>query len=208
MKALFLITISLSFIIFSFNSQLIIDGGFQKTTFDSNNQSLNSALKVFSEKVLKMRPLSELIPIAVYTQIVNGINYKIVVVIKDSSNYSVSIVNSTIYVSFFNAEPPMIESMDIVFKNNSGLDTNKNIQIRRVIENELTNTTNGGDKKIKLVSVQTYENLVLDDNYFVVNAIVEHFGVEFNQYYILSEPNNAKGFLNVENMVVLKNFEF
>lgn len=196
MKRVFLTTLFFSLsLVFFCHQNYPMPGGSQKQLFDRNDTNIEAAFNVLKSSILQSADSNDtidVIPVAVYSQIVNGINYKIVAAIKDRSKKSVSLVNSVLYLSFYSTTPS-ITTLKTLPKN----DTTELFDQTELsgLSNEMK--TYLGQKQMNLtniVSIYAYPNLINDDDsYYLINTNINSGKIQSNQFFIVNEEIDEDG---------------
>ena len=203
MKTIFSITIflSLSFVLFCHKK---LAGGYTKQSLGRIDTNIDAAFEAVRSSVIKSADSNksiDLIPVGIYTQVVNGINYKIIAAIKDTTNKSVSLVSSRVHYGLSSESPilksvktlPTINSLELLEQSElSGLNNEIELYLSQ-IELSLTN----------IVSINAYPNLVIEnDGYYVINANIKSGNIESNQFLIVNEQIDPEGNKTYSNLQV------
>jgi len=93
-------------------------GSFTKLSFQSNDARIEAAFRALREDIIAKSNNKKItiMPIAVYSQMVNGINYKIITAIKDEENYKFNLSEGLVYLSFDASTRPIVKSFEILEK--------------------------------------------------------------------------------------------
>jgi hypothetical protein len=203
MRTIFSITIFLSLILALFCYKKMA-GGWTKQSLDRNDTNIDAAFNAVRSSVLQSANSNEsidLIPVAVFTQVVNGINYKIIAAIKDTTKKSVSLVSSVVYLGLSSQSPrlksvetlPTINSLGLLEQSEL---SELNNEVALYLKQKQLNLTS-------LVSINAYPNLVNEnDGYYVINVNISSGNIESNQFLIVNEEIDPKGNKTYSNLQV------
>jgi hypothetical protein len=127
--------------------------------------------------------------VAVYHQIVNGINYKIITGIKDNKNLKVELAHGIVYSGPFGEDsktqkPTLTLLETLPSDNNFTLEETTLISLQGSISDvlKLTDTTLS-----KVHKVFSYPNLVYDESYYIVSAQTIKENVTKDKCFIMSQ---------------------
>ena len=192
MKAKILIILSLVSLSLCYD---IMVGSYTRDSFAKNDAKINSALNLVKSEVANKfnnKNLS-ILPVAIYSQIVNGINYKIVVGIKDSSTGKIDLAHSIVYTGPFSdnfaQETPTLTFFQTLPNDALNvLDEEKTIGINSAISNYLKNAQ---ASLVSTDSVVSYPNLVYTESFYIVNVTVKNSsGANESQIFIVNLRND------------------
>ena len=194
MKFIFSIALLFSLVLFT-HSIIPIPGGYQKSSFNSNDAKINTAFKAVKSSVLesaRSQNKVDLIPVGVYTQIVNGINYQIIAAKIDSEGKTVNLVNSVVYIGFRSQDAELKKVETLPSKNNLNfLEKSESSDLKKEINNYFAGR---GSTLIEIVSLESHPNLVLEnDAYYVIKAFIKTEYLSIYQFLIVNEEVNQEG---------------
>lgn len=167
-------------------------GSYIKDSFQKNDANIDRAFRMVRDGILaKSQEKSDLsvVPVAIYRQIVNGINYKIITGIKDSKNLKVELAYGIVYSGPFgedhNSQKPTLTLLEsLTSDSNLTLEETALISLQGSISDvlKLTDTTLS-----KVHKVFSYPNLVYDESYYIVSAQTIKENVSKDKIFILSQ---------------------
>ena len=169
------------------NGFSIVVGSYIRESFNSNDARINSAYQIVRNEILSKNESgsTDVVPVAIYSQLVNGINYKIITAIKDKKNFKVELSQAIIYTGEFGSDSkPSLTFFEKLPTNNLTLDETRMITLSATITNYLSSL---GASLSKVNSVTSYPNLVSDESYFIVHGDASS---GLNQYFIVSQNSD------------------
>jgi hypothetical protein len=180
----------------------IMVGSYTRDSFAKNDAKINSALKLVNSEVenkFNNKNLS-IIPVALYSQIVNGINYKLIIGLHDSSSGKVDLAHAIVYTGPF-SDNYALEKPSLSFFQKLPDDTTKILEESKFIllNKTITDHLKTLGSKLSLIdSVVSYPNLVYTESFYVVYVTVQNkSGATENQILIVNSTND-------DNFVVAK----
>lgn len=202
LKKILLALTVLSAVTFCFDIRV---GSYIKGSFASNDARLNKVFTLVSSNIISKNggdPNVTVLPVAVYSQIVNGVNYRIIAAIKDSKNKQVQLANTIVYSGPFTdnyeSQNPTISFYEKLPPNtNFSLSAVKEEAIKNAIDTHLGN--NATLEKINNTGSAGYPDLVYTEGFYIINADVTIGSVAANQYFVLNE-NADKSFTVVQSI--------
>jgi hypothetical protein len=186
MKFIFSIALIFSLVLFSHS---YIMGGYQKSSFNSNDARINSAFKALRSTVLESSNSQEtvdLIPVGIYTQLVNGINYKIIAGKVDSEGKTVNLVTSVVFVGFKSPEAILKTVETLPTQNHlEFLEQSESSDLKKEIQNYFYQR---GSTLVEIVSIESHPNLVIEnDAYYIIKAFIKTEYLSLYQFLIVNE---------------------
>jgi hypothetical protein len=192
--------VSLTLISFCLSYNIMV-GSYIKDSFNSNDARLNKAFSIVNKEITSKNggALSSIsvVPVAIYHQIVNGVNYKIIAAIKDKKNLKVELTQSIVYTGpisdNFGSQTPSITFFEKLPNDNFTLEETTVIGLSASITEDLKKTNSS---LVKVNRIASYPNLVYDESFYVVNAETTFGGVSSEKYFILSQVT-GKAFIPI-----------
>ncbi len=182
-------------ILASVNTYDIHVGSYLERSFQENDMGIDRARSLTDDE-LKTRHGFEIVtyPVAVYTQIVNGLNYKILMAMRmDGNTEQVDLFNAIVYSGPFGkdflSQGPSITQLQKVEAGNSNFSEQQNLTLKNSLNSFLSNNKS---EIAKINSVDNYENLVYDQSFYVVNAAVLFGTSENDEIFILSKKADGE----------------
>ena len=192
-----LFTVKLTLILALFNLTLgynIMVGSYVKDSLASNDARINRAFTIVRDEVLSKSAGGSnvgVIPVAIYHQIVNGINYKVIAAIKDNRNKKVDLIHSIVYTGPFSEDfanqTPKITFYEKLPSDLLTIDEFKVQGIKAKLDEHL-NSNKATLSKIN--SIITYPNLVYEESFFLVNAETTQGETTSPQIFIVSQNSD------------------
>lgn len=188
-------------LITSCTCKLISIGGWKKDSFARDDLSLDRSRSTAMKQYLKEYNLSEddiiFHPLAVYKQITNGMNYKIVLACQNLVTKTINIYECVVNVSRDFETFNVLSSKSLPYENNVVDITNpKFIKINDYLNNVLSRS----HRNLKYINlIQRSEFIISEDDVYIINAsiqdendisfvLVEQDG-EFDLFYELTYKN-------------------
>jgi hypothetical protein len=167
-------------------------GSYVKDSFQKNDAKIDRAFRIVRDEILTKSEGNNdiaVLPVAVYHQIVNGINYKIITGIKDNKNLKVELAHGIVYSGpfgeDFKTQKPTLTLLETLpSDNNLTLEETTLISLQGSISDvlKLTDTTLS-----KVHKVFSYPNLVYDESYYIVSAQTVKENVTKDKFFIMSQ---------------------
>jgi len=166
-------------------------GSFIKDSFKMNDARIDRAFRLAKEKILSLNDGSQkiqVIPIAVYHQIVNGINYKIITATKNKDTLKVDLQQTDIYTDPFTEE---ITFNNYSISSSENLHASKNLQLEDTtkvgIMSSVYKVLKVNDSKlVKINHITTYPNVLFDESYYLVLADTSKGNVSSQKIFVIS----------------------
>jgi hypothetical protein len=175
----------------------IMVGSFTRDSFAKNDAKINSALKLVKSEVSNKYNNSNLsvIPVALYSQIVNGINYKLIIGLHDISSGKLDLAHAIVYTGPFSVNYAA-ESASLTFFQKLPDDTTKTLEEEKFVYLNLAITDYlklNGNSLSSINSIVSYPNLVYNESYYVVYATLKNqSGNNENQIFVVNYTDEQK----------------
>ena len=181
--------------------KLISFGGWEKDSFARDDLSLDRSRSMAVKQYLKDNNLSEddilFHPLAVYKQITNGLNYRIVLACQNQITKTVTLYECDVFASLDFRDFSVLQSKSLPFENNVvDITDPKFIKVNEYLNTMLSKS----QKTLKYITlIKRSEHIVSQDDVFIVNAstqdgkevsfvLLEQDG-EFDLFYELTYKN-------------------
>ena len=150
-------------------------GSWQKDTFASNDIRIDRARQAAEAKYLQIANVKEddveLIPLAVYHQLVNGLNYKIIFAARNYNDNSLELYDYNVYTGPFgseanNFEYEVISTEKLPIENNLSINSAKFGKINDACAQYIKDTK--GEKVAYVSTLRTNQNVIYNFGIYVV----------------------------------------
>ena len=151
-------------------------GSWQKDTFESNDMRIDRARATaeddFKAKANLKDDEAEIYEIAVYHQLVNGMNYKIFFAVRDANTNTVDLYDYVVYSGPFGSEPngqyEILSSKKLPIENNLSINSAKFGKLNDACAKYVKDTK--GEKLAYVSTVRTNQNVIYSMSIYVVEV--------------------------------------
>jgi hypothetical protein len=163
-------------------------GGWRRQSFKSNSMIYDRAFKTVEAHLRESNSEGTIIPIEIYTQLVNGLNFRIIVAVEDP-NKEVNLYDYLLYKSFDSPRNEII-NFGLLPGTYENLSSEKTHNLQNKIKEYLGKT----GTLVNINTIQVSKNIVHDDSFYVVETNVIHNGKTQTKSFVLAEEDGELSF--------------